>query len=173
MTIVSDPSDPDLLGDPFDSEGLPLGRVAWVEGGVLKNLVYDRFWAQKQGVEPTGFPATLKMAGGRTTLDEMIRSTERGILVTRFWYIRGVDPRTMLFTGLTRDGTFLIERGQISRAVHNLRFNESPALMLSRLEEVGRAERVNASESGGRTGAVVVPPLKIRDFTFTSVSEAV
>lgn len=173
VTLVSDPADPDLLGDPFSAEGLPLRRVVWIEDGVLRNLAYDRFWAERQGKTPTGFPTTLKMRGGEVSLEEMIASTERGILVTRFWYIRSVDPRTLLFTGLTRDGTFLIEGGRITRPVLNLRFNESPALMLDRLEAIGPAVRVNASESGDRSGAIVVPPLKIRGFTFTSLSEAV
>lgn len=173
VTLVSDPTDPDLLGTPFTSEGWPLGRVPWVENGSLRNLAVDRFWAQKQGTEPTGFATTLKMTGGATPLEEMIASTERGILVTRFWYIRSVDPRVLLYTGLTRDGTFLIENGRVSRPTFNLRFNESPALMLTRLEALGPAVRVNASESGDRSNPIVVPPLKVRGFTFTSVSEAV
>ena len=173
VTIVSDPADPDLLGEPFTPEGLPAGRSVWVEDGVVRNLVYDRYWAEKKGAAPTGSPSSFKMAGGAVPLSEMIASTERGILVTRFWYIRGVDPRTMLYTGLTRDGTFLIEKGRITRPVLNLRFNESPALMLSRLEALGPAVRVNASESGDRGSAIVVPPLKVRGFTFTSLSEAV
>lgn len=173
VTLVSDPTDPELLDRPFDDDGLPLRHVVWVEGGVLRNLAYGRFWAQKQGKEPTGFPSSLRMMGGDASLDEMIASTERGIFVTRFWYIRAVDPRTLLYTGLTRDGTFLIENGRVTRAVQNLRFNESPALMLSRLEALGPAVRVSAEEAGGRGEAIIVPPLKIRNFTFTSVSEAV
>lgn len=173
VTLLSDPADPELLDRPFDSEGLPLRRIVWVEQGVLQNLAYDRFWAQKQGKEPTGSPSTLRMLGGDASLEEMIASTERGILVTRFWYIRSVDPRTLLYTGLTRDGTFLIENGRITRAAQNLRFNESPALMLTRLEALGPAVRVSAEESGGRGEPIIVPPLKIRNFTFTSVSEAV
>jgi predicted Zn-dependent protease len=113
------------------------------------------------------------MSGGTATTDEMIAGTERGILVTRFWYIRSVDPRTILFTGLTRDGTFLIERGRITRAVKNLRFNESPIFMLNNLEAMGRPVRVSASEAGGPGLAIVVPPIKVRDFSFTSLSDAV
>jgi predicted Zn-dependent protease len=106
-------------------------------------------------------------------MDEMIASTSRGILVTRFWYIRAVDPRTILYTGLTRDGTFLIEKGKITRAVKNLRFNESPVFLLNNVEALGQPVRVSASEDGGPGLAVVVPPVKARDFTFTSLSDAV
>ena len=104
-------------------------------------------------------------------MDEMIRDVRRGILVTRLWYIREVDPRTVLFTGLTRDGTFLIEKGKISRPVKNFRFNESPAAMLNNIEAIGPAERAVGSEI--EDWSVCVPPLLVRDFTFSSVSEAV
>ena len=103
-------------------------------------------------------------------MDAMIRSTQRGILVTRLWYLREVDPRTILYTGLTRDGTFLIEAGRISRPIRNLRFNESPLFMLNNLEMLGTAERLAGTEAGG---AVVMPAIKVRDFNFTSLSEAV
>jgi predicted Zn-dependent protease len=103
----------------------------------------------------------------------MIRSTERGLLVTRLWYIRQVDPRTILFTGLTRDGTFLIENGQITTAVKNLRWNESPVFMLNNLEAMSAPVRVSASESGDVGSPVVVPAVKAHDFTFTSLSDAV
>lgn len=170
VTIISDPADPQLFGAPFDGQGLPLARQVWVEKGVLQNLRYSRFWAQKQGKQPTGFPTTLKLLGGEASVEDMIRSTPRGILVTRFWYLRQVDPRTLLFTGLTRDGTFLIEDGKISKAVRNLRFNESPLFMLGKLEMIGRPVRLAGTEGGGN---VVLPALKVRDFNFTSVSEAV
>ena len=139
----------------------------------MKNLAYDRFWADKKGVAPVPFGGGLKMMGGTQTTDELIASVERGLLVTRFWYIRGVDNRSLLFTGLTRDGLFLIENGKVTRAARNFRFNESPMAMLNNLQAVGRAERVAASESGGLGASVVVPPLLVRDFTFTSISEAV
>jgi predicted Zn-dependent protease len=103
----------------------------------------------------------------------MIRSTERGLLVTRLWYIRPVDPRTILFTGLTRDGTFLVENGRVTHAVKNLRWNESPIFMLNNVEMMGRPVRVSANESGGLAPAVIVPPIKARDFTFTSLSDAI
>ncbi len=172
VRIHSDPADPLLFTNPFNDEGLPNARTEWVEGGVLRSLVYDRFWAQSQGRTPTGFLSGYYMAGGDATIDEMVASTERGLLLTRFWYIRSVDPRTLLFTGLTRDGTFLIEGGRITRAVKNLRWNESPIFMLNNVEMMGRPTRV-AADSGGTGPSIVVPPLKLRGFTFTSVSDAV
>ncbi|MEX2182142.1 MAG: TldD/PmbA family protein [Gemmatimonadaceae bacterium] len=170
VTLFSDPADPQLLAQPFDGEGMPLARQVWVESGELRQLQYSRFWAKKQGKVATGAATSLKMQGGAATMEEMIRSTERGILVTRLWYLREVDPRTILYTGLTRDGTFLIEEGRISRSIRNLRFNESPLFMLNNLEMVGAAERLAGTEAGG---AVVMPALKVRDFNFTSLSEAV
>jgi predicted Zn-dependent protease len=170
VTIFSDPQDPQLLAQPYDGQGLPLARQVWVENGVLKQLFYSRFWAQKQSKQPTGFPSSIKMAGGTTSMDDMIRSTPRGILVTRLWYLRQVDPRTILFTGLTRDGTFLIENGKISRSIKNFRFNESPLFLLSNLEAIGPAVRIGGTEQGG---PVVMPAIKARDFNFTSLSDAV
>ena len=137
---------------------------------MLKQLQYSRFWAQKKGVRPNGGGGGVKMVGGTATTEEMIASTSRGILVTRLWYLRPVDPRTVLYTGLTRDGTFLIENGKITRAVKNMRFNESPLFMLNNLEMLGRAERVAGTEAGGN---VVFPTLKVKDFNFTSLSDAV
>lgn len=170
ISIYADPFDPQVLAQPFDGEGLPLGRQVFIENGVLKTLYYSRFWAQKKGVEPTGAPTSFLMSGGTATVDDMIRSTERGILVTRLWYLREVDPRTILYTGLTRDGTFLIENGRISRAVKNFRFNDSPLFLLNNLEMIGQPVRLAGTEAGG---AVVVPALKVRDFNFTSLSDAV
>jgi predicted Zn-dependent protease len=170
VTIFSDPADPQLLAQPFDGEGFPISRQVWIENGTLKQLYYSRFWAKKQNKVATGFPSSLKMSGGSASMDEMIKSTERGILVTRLWYLREVDPRTILYTGLTRDGTFLIENGKISHAAQNFRFNESPLFMLNNLESLGKAERLAGTEQGG---AIVMPSIKVRDFNFTSLSEAV
>ena len=170
VTIFSDPQDPQLLSQPYDGEGLPLNRQVWVENGVLKQLFYTRFWAQKSSKQPTGFPTSFKMQGGPTSLDDMIKSTPRGILVTRLWYLREVDPRTILYTGLTRDGTFLIENGKITKALKNFRFNDSPLFMLNNVEAIGPSVRIGGTEAGG---AVVMPPIKARDFTFTSLSDAV
>ena len=173
VTIASDPLDPEAPGNTFTNEGLPTSRTVWVENGVVRNLAYDRYWAQRSGRQPVPFVASLSMSGGTKSLAELIASTQRGILVTRFWYIRPVDPRVLLVTGLTRDGTFLIENGKVTKAVKNLRFNESPIFMLNNVQEMGRPTRVSASESGSPGVAVVVPALKVRDFTFTSLSDAV
>ena len=118
----------------------------------------------------TPFGGTLRMSGGSASIDEMIASTSRGILVTRFWYLREVDPRTILYTGLTRDGTFLVEDGKITKSLRNFRFNESPLFMLNNLEALGPAQRIAGTEAGGD---VVMPPVKAREFNFTSLSEAV
>jgi predicted Zn-dependent protease len=173
VTLYSDPSDPDLVTQPFDGEGLPLRRTVWIENGILKNLAYTRYWAQRQGKEPTGGggggfggrAGGLKMLGGTKSLDELIAGTERGILVTHFFYIRSLDQRTVLLTGLTRDGTFLIEKGKITRSLKNFRWNESPLFMINKLDELGRAERTSAG--------IVMPSMRVKDFTFTSLSDAV
>ena len=170
ISIYADPFDPQVLAQPFDGDGLPLGKQVFIENGVLKTLYYSRFWAQKKGVQPTGAPTSFLMSGGTSSVEDMIKSTERGILVTRLWYLREVDPRTILYTGLTRDGTFLIENGKISKAVKNFRFNDSPLFLLNNLEMIGQPVRLAGTEAGG---AVVVPPLKVRDFNFTSLSDAV
>ncbi len=170
VTLLSDPSDPELFGSPFDNDGMPLSRQVWIESGVLKSLGYSRFWAQKQGKTATGNANTLKMVGGDQSLEQIIATTERGVLVTRFWYIRPVNARTLLYTGLTRDGTFLIENGKISRPVRNMRFNESPLFMLDKLEAIGKPVRL-AGDFGG--GGTAMPALRVRDFHFTSLSDAV
>lgn len=172
VTLLSDPVD--NLGTSYDFEGLPTRKVVWIENGVLKNLNYDRFWAQKNNVQPTSAPrSALSMSGGNSSIPQMIANTERGVLVTRFWYIRPVDPRTILFTGLTRDGTFLIENGKVTHAVKNFRYNESPIFMLNNIEAMGTPVRVSASEDSSPGNAVTMPPLKLRDFTFTSLSDAI
>ncbi|HEU4997069.1 MAG TPA: TldD/PmbA family protein [Gemmatimonadaceae bacterium] len=188
VTLVSDPMDPDTPGGTMSGDGFPLQKRVWIENGVVKTLAYDRYWAQRQGVQPNsggfggfgggggggfGGGGGLKMMGDKHSLEDLIASTERGILCTRFWYIRPVDQRTILYTGLTRDGTFLIEKGKITRPVKNMRWNESPIFLLNNLEMLGRPERINASESGSAGGAIVMPAVKARDFNFTSASDAV
>lgn len=170
IDIYADPFDPMIRAQPFDGDGLPLGRQEFVKDGVLKTLYYSRFWAKKKGVQPTGAPTSFLMSGGTATVEDMIKATPRGILVTRLWYLREVDPRTILYTGLTRDGTFLIENGKISKAVKNFRFNDSPLFMLNNVEMLGRPQRLAGTEAGG---AVVVPAVKVRDFNFTSLSDAI
>lgn len=170
VTLFSDPGDPQLLSNVFDGQGLPAHRVAWIENGILKRLTYSRFWAQKKGQQPDAGTNAVKLAGGTQTQDELIASTQRGVLVTRLFYLRPTDPRTVMYTGLTRDGTFLIENGKVSKSIKNFRFNESPLLMLNNLDGIGKAVRVAGTEAGGD---VVMPSLKIRDFNFTSLSDAV
>jgi predicted Zn-dependent protease len=170
VTMISDPQDPDLLAVPFDDEGMPGRRATWIENGTLRDLVYSRYWAQKQGKPANTAPTSIKMIGGSTSTEEMIRSTERGVLLTRLFYLRMVDPRTLLVTGLTRDGTFLIENGKIAHAIKNFRFNESPLFMLNNLDAIGPAVRVAGTES---RGVLVMPALKVKSFNFTSLSDAV
>jgi predicted Zn-dependent protease len=181
VTLLSDPAHAELLAQPFDREGVPAARQLWIENGILKNLNYSRFWAQKRGVQPTaagsggfggggggggGAPGGgLMLMGGTKSTDELVAGVQRGVLVTRFWYIRFLDQRTVMLTGLTRDGTFLIENGKVTRSIKNLRWNESPLFMLNKLDELGRAERVSSG--------LVVPSLRVRDWNFTSLSDAV
>jgi len=167
VTLSSDPRDPLVLGAPFDGDGLPVARQVWVRNGVLEQLAYSRYWASRQGRQPTGGANALRLEGGSATTAQLIASTERGVLVTRLWYLRAVDQRTLVYTGLTRDGTFLIEGGRIARSIKNFRFNDSPLFMLNNLEGLGAAERT----AGG--GSLVMPTLKVRDFNFTSLSDAV
>jgi predicted Zn-dependent protease len=170
VTIYSDPFNPDLPSSTWTGEGLPREKTMWIDKGVVKNLSYSRFWAQKKGVAPTPGPGNIIMEGGDATLEELIKSTERGILVSRLWYIRMVDPQSLLLTGLTRDGTFYIENGKIMFPVKNFRFNESPVIMLNNLEALGKQERSISVES---YRSYLIPPMKIRDFTFSSLSDAV
>ncbi|MCY7352233.1 MAG: TldD/PmbA family protein [Cytophagaceae bacterium] len=170
VTIYSDPTNPELPASPWSGDGQAQQKIAWIEKGVVKNLAYSRFWAEKKGVKPVPFPNNIIMAGGTASLADMIKSTQRGILVTKLWYIRSVDPQTLLLTGLTRDGTFYIENGKIKHPVKNFRFNESPIIMLNNLETLGKPERVVSTESNSN---YLIPPMKIREFTFTSLSDAV
>ena len=174
VRIYSDPSHPLAPSLPFDGQGLPVKKIDWIDKGVLKNLSYSRFWAQKQGKEPTPSPGNLIMEGGTASMDDLIRGVERGVLVTRFWYIRSLDPQTLLVTGLTRDGLFLIEKGKVTRPVKNMRWNESPVFALNNLDAMTAPERTVSGEGVGGSGfAVVCPAARIREFTFTSGSDAV
>jgi predicted Zn-dependent protease len=164
VSITSDPSNTEAPVSPWLGDGRPRERTDWIKNGVVENLYYSRFWAQKNGVHALPAPGNFIMAGGDASLEDLIRDTRRGVLVTRTWYIRTVDPRTLLYTGLTRDGTFFIENGSIKHAVKNFRFNESPVIMLNNLDELGRPER---------SRGYLIPPMRVRDFTFTSLSDAV
>lgn len=164
VTIYSDPLNPDLPSNTWSNDGLPINPTNWVENGVVKNMFYTRYWAEQKGVAPMPFPGAAIMLGGDASLAELIKNTQKGVLVTNLWYIRSVDPQTLLYTGLTRDGTFYIENGQIQYPIKNFRFNESPIIMLNNLEELGKQQRVNGN---------LIPSMRIRDFTFTSLSDAV
>jgi predicted Zn-dependent protease len=173
VTIVSNPAEKNAETSPFTNAGLPAQREVWIENGVLKSLAYSRFWAAKQGVAPTAGLSNFIMSGGDASLDDLIRSVRRGVLITRFWYIRALNPRAVSFTGLTRDGTFLIENGKIARPVTNFRFNQSLAELLANVEMLGRPVRVAADESGASGTPVVAPPLKVKEFTLASISDAI
>jgi predicted Zn-dependent protease len=170
VNLYSNPSHPDLPTSPWTGDGRPQEKIHWIEKGVVKNLTYSRYWAEKKGVKAIPAPDGMIMDGGTKSLDELIKGTKKGILVTRLWYIRNVDPQTLLLTGLTRDGTFYIENGVIKFPIKNFRFNESPVIMLNNLEELGKIERTVSVESNIN---YLLPPMKIRDFTFTSLSDAV
>lgn len=170
VNIYSDPLHPDLPTSTWNGDGRPQEKVSWIEKGVIKNLSYSRYWAEKKGVKAVPGPDAAIMEGGTKSLEELIAGTKKGVLVTRLWYIRDVDPQSLLLTGLTRDGTFYIENGKIQYPIKNFRFNESPIIMLNNLEELGRVERTVSVESNQN---YLLPPLKVRDFTFSSLSDAV
>ncbi len=179
VLLADDPFDPRAFGTPFDVEGTPRRRVLHVEHGIARGVVHDRRTARKAGVESTGhacafgstegpLPFSLVLAGGDQSLEQLIASTERGILITRFWYSRVVDARKTLITGMTRDGTFLIERGRLTRGLRNLRFNESVLEVLERAEAFGREGEPTVFDYSGH--CVVAPALRVRDFRFTGIS---
>jgi predicted Zn-dependent protease len=174
IRIYSDPAHPLAPSLAFDTEGLPISRNVWVDNGVMKDLIYSRFWAQKQGKAPTAGPSNIIMDGGSATMADLIGGTERGILVTRFWYIRSLDRQTILLTGLTRDGLFLIEKGKVTRPLKNMRWNDSPVVALNNVDAMTAPERAVSGEGIGGAGlAQVCPAARIREFTFSSASEAV
>ena len=169
VNIYTDPWNAEVSALPWDDEGLPRQRTPIIDKGKVANLEYSRFWASKQGKPETADWGNVIMDGGTKSTAELIRGTDKGILVTRTWYIRMVDPQTVLLTGLTRDGTFYIENGELKYPIKNFRFNESPVIMLNNIDELGRSIRVKADEGG----SMMLPPMKLRDFTFTSLSDAV
>ena len=176
VNIVSDPWRAELPGSPSTQAGVPARAVYMVRNGVLEDLVYSRFWAQQKKREPTPAMANfiLEPGGPGTSLEEMIRTTKRALLVGRLWYIRMVDPRAATVTGLTRDGVWLIENGKVVHPVRNFRFNQSIVQMLApgNVEVVGVPERVGSSENQG-SNPMLLPALRLARFNFTSQSEAV
>lgn len=177
VTIYSDPQEPGLETPPFIitsssssyasvfDNGIDVGRVEWAKDGVLKGLVTPRHWASKTGSDPKPFISNLVIPGSSRSVEDLIATTEKALLVTRFWYIRTVDPRTLLLTGLTRDGVFLVEGGEVKGAVNNFRFNMSPIQMLAQTLEFGEAERTLSFAR--------VPAMRVADFHMSSVSESV
>jgi predicted Zn-dependent protease len=164
VTLVTDPLEPRLFGWPWFADGLPARKVTWIERGAFVNLHYDRYTAKKHGVEPTPFPNHLVLSGGNDTLDQLIASTEKGILITHFWYIRFVDPMKMLLTGMTRDGVFAIEEGKVTRGLKNFRWNMSTLDMLTNLEGM----TAPAVAADVESTPMLVPALKVADWDFTS-----
>lgn len=166
VTLRTDPTDAALAAQPFDGEGLSQVPRKWIDKGVVQGLTYGRYWAKKQGKQPTGRPSGWILDGGKATRDELIKGVKRGVLITRFWYIRELDPQTLLQTGLTRDGTFLIENGAITRPVTNFRFNESPVQMLAKCDGM-------TASTVAPFGGMRVPTLRTHEFNLASISEAV
>lgn len=176
INVYSDPWHPELPGSKSAQGGLPSEKIYLVRNGVLENLVYSRYWAKQKDKQPTPGPVNsiLESSAPPVSLEDMIKSMDRGILLGRFWYIRGVDARTVLQTGLTRDGIWYIEKGKIQYPVKNFRFNQSVIQLLApgNIDMIGRPERVGSSEGQGGNSALV-PALKVKEFNFSSQSEAV
>jgi predicted Zn-dependent protease len=194
FTLYSDPFEPELECLPFVAcgsssaeasvfdNGLPIRRVDWVQDGRLAHLRYHRAGAARSGVEVAPYIDNLILradgasggggGGGGGTVDDMVARTERGLLLTCLWYIREVDPATLLLTGLTRDGVYVVEDGAVVGAANNFRFNESPVDLLARATEVGTSVRALGRELGEYLNRCVMPPLRIPDFNMSSVSQA-
>jgi len=177
IEIADDAAHALQAGAPFDGEGVPRKRLTLVEAGVPREIAYSRQAAALAGAAPTGHgfplpneygeaPANIVIAGGESSVEEMIASTERGVLVTRLWYIREVDPYEKIFTGMTRDGTFLVENGRVAGGVRNFRFNEGLMEMLSNVEMLGASVRA----AGEEVPEMVVPAMKVANFNFTEVT---
>ena len=175
LTLKSDIGNPVLRQTPIGVDGMGAKPVTWIEKGVLKNLAYDRAWAKRQKKDPTPTSPnqSLVMEGSDTTIEQMIKTTKRGLLVTFFWYIRAVDPQTLLNTGMTRDGLFLIENGEIAGPVQNFRWNMSPLVGYNNITAIGKPVPIHTGESYDGPGTALVPPVRIEDFFMTSVSPAV
>jgi predicted Zn-dependent protease len=161
VTLRSDPADPAAPGSPFFPDGTPVPAVTWADHGRLNTLAYSRYWAERSRHPFTGNPTNLLMEGGEESPEDLIGRVERGILVTRFWYIRFVDPMKLLLTGMTRDGLFLIEDGHVTRGLKNMRFNESPIRMLRNVSALGKPAYCGDYPS-------VIPPMIVEAYPFTS-----
>ena len=184
LTLFSDPMAPGLACTPFvatsnSSEtvsvfdnGMEIGQVDWIRDGVINALAYPRATAAKFDAQVAVAADNLVMTGGSADLADMIAATERGLLLTTLWYIREVDPTTLLLTGLTRDGVYLIEDGEVTAAVNNFRFNESPLDLLRRATQAGVSEKTLPREWGDWVTRAAMPSLRIPDFHMSSVSQA-
>jgi len=184
LTLFSDPMAPGLACAPFvatssSSEalsvfdnGMEITQVDWIRSGVINALAYPRATAAKFDAEVAVAADNLVMTGGSAELTDMIAATERGLLLTTLWYIREVDPTTLLLTGLTRDGVYLIEDGEVTAAVNNFRFNESPLDLLRRITEAGASQKTLPREWGDWATRAAMPTLRIPDFYMSSVSQA-
>ena len=180
VTLRSDPFNPRSPGTPWTSGGgrgrfggggsggLPARRTTWIENGAVKLLAVDRYWARKTNVDPVPMSGGMVLEGSDKSLEALIAETPRALLVTRFWYIRSVNPQTVMATGLTRDGVWLIENGKVVHPVNNFRFNESPVNLLKNLEATSVAV-----PAGSEFSALTVPAIRAHDFHFTSKSDAV
>jgi predicted Zn-dependent protease len=169
LTLRNLPAHEDLLGIGFTSDGLPTVASDWISEGRLTQLAYDRFTAKRRGIDTIPTLDAPSLSGGGSslpTLQELIKGTERAILVTNFWYIRTVNPTDLTLTGMTRDGTFLVENGAIVSAVKNFRFHESPLRVFNRIEAFTSPTEAITSE----TGKLLVPAMTLRDFNFSSVT---
>lgn len=186
LTLRSDPHEPGLESAPFViahssgddasvfDNGLPLAPTEWVRDGKLERLVTTRHSASLTGLPVApGADNLILDAGGERSLEEMVASTERGLLLTCLWYIREVDPATLLLTGLTRDGVYLVEHGEVVGEVNNFRFNESPVGLLGRASEAGRTEKTLPREWGDWFTRAAMPALRVPDFNMSSVSKGV
>jgi len=168
LNIYSDPMHPEIPAAPSTGEGVPASRLSLIKGGVLENLTYSRFWALEKKREATPGPVNyiIESTQPPTSMDDMIKGMARGLVISRFWYVRQIDPRTLMLTGLTRDGLWWVEKGRIQYPVRNLRFNQSVLAMLApwNVEAIGAPER---------RSPLMVPALKLSGFAFTSISDAI
>ena len=186
LTLRSDPDEPGLRCAPFEvatasaaglqsvfDNGAPVEACSWITNGELSELIRTRSWAARTGAPSRLFVDNLILDGaGTASLDDMIANTERGLLLTSLWYIREVDPQTLLLTGLTRDGVYLVENGTVQGAVNNFRFNESPVALLGRITEIGRTVPTLPREWADYFTRAAMPPVRVPDFNMSTVSQA-
>ncbi len=171
IQVRSDPADPACPQRPWAESGLPHAARDWVEGGKVQTVSRGRFWAKKTDKEPVPSPPNILMSGSDKSMQELVKGTEKGVLITSLWYIRSLDPQTLLYTGLTRDGVYWIEGGEIAHPVTNFRWNDSPVRILKNALEASRPMRV--SPRGWGATNMVVPALKVSEFELSSVSDAI